>query len=326
MENLLIKQAFNAYNSPSRNNFQLHGEQVSNLYAVNYYLTQALLQAPKEQHTDIAITMANIETFRGQLEQAIDYYEQALLTANTQQRDIIHCYLATWYHFFDQQARSDGYLKKLTFQCTTKNADVAIGATNTLAIIERKLSQSIQYQHEIETAAPHAIVTLGYKLNGDGTIAKPLALRLEATRSLALLSPNSLIIVTGGVKTAGKTEAEQMEQWLINHGIAGERIIKEDQAANTIENAHYSLNLLHKHQIKHATLISASIHVHRSQILFEVIQSQHKDSNIAFNHLAVSDGLSPSSFPTGQIRINCYIDALRGYGLPAFRCGSLVQV
>ncbi|MBC7006634.1 YdcF family protein, partial [Photobacterium sp. BZF1] len=184
--------------------------------------------------------------------------------------------------------------------------------------------------------AKHAIVTLGYKLNVDGSIAPPLELRLEKTIEIATLNPDSIIIVTGGVETAGITEAEQMERWLLKRGINGRRIIKEDKAINTIENAKRSLGILQAQEIRKATLVSASIHVHRSQVLFETMQFQnksnyHNNSNnsfevISFDHIAVKDGLSPENFPTGQTRINCYIDAIRGYGLPAFMCGKHIQM
>ena len=127
-----------------------------------------------------------------------------------------------------------------------------------------------------------------------------------------------------------------MQRWLVAKGINSRRIIKEDKATNTIENAQNSLELLQANGIRSATLASASIHVHRSQILFETVQhksrqlkpnsDRYSSKTISFDHIAVNDGRSQENFPSGQTRINCYIDALRGYGMAAFECGGLTEV
>lgn len=329
-----IQLALEAYNSPNRHNFTLDGKSVSNLDAVKYYLSKALYSTAGNEKADIFITMANMDSFQGNIGKAIHSYNQSLLAASSQQKITLHSYLAVWHHYQDNPQRVAEHIEQLSHLCPLSAKTIA----SIITILGNNLNYPICYQHRgsilgSEAAARHAIVTLGYKLNNDGSIAKPLTLRLEQTLKLAKLSPDSVIVVTGGVKTAGTTEAEQMKKWLIERGIASSRIIKEEVAANTLENAKYSLMILQSHHVQTATLVSASIHVHRSQILFETIQQNQKqavdewrDSHIAFDHLAVDDGLSPSHFPTGQTRINCYIDALRGYGLAAFDCAGYQQI
>ncbi len=117
-----------------------------------------------------------------------------------------------------------------------------------------------------------------------------------------------------------------MKTWLVDQGISADRVIEEDQATNTIDNALFSLALLAQHQIHRATLISASIHVHRSQVLFDTLQWRENNTTIHFTHCAVEDGLSPSSRPVGKVKRDCYIDALRCFGLPAFNCSPLIQL
>ncbi|MGR5063977.1 YdcF family protein [Photobacterium sp. DNB22_13_2] len=329
-----IQRALDAYNSPSRHNFNLGGKAVSNLEAVQHYLSKALCLAKDTGKADILMTLANMNSFQGNIDHAINCYSQALLAASYQQSVMLHGYLAVWHHYQKKLLHVAEHIEQLAHidnQCAQAVSDV-------ITIIESNLRQPICYRHQpidsVHVPTPrHAIVTLGYKLNNDGSIANPLIQRLEHTLKLATQSPDSLVIVTGGVETAGITEAEQMKAWLVENGINGSRVIKEDKAANTIENAQHSLEILQRHQIQHTTLVSASIHVHRSQILFETIQhsqkrveEQRQGSHTAFDHLAVTDGLSPTDFPTGQTRINCYIDALRGYGLAAFVCGEYRQI
>lgn len=328
------KQALDAYNSPQRNSFYLNGKIVSNLDAVLYYLSEALRSAVGVEQADILLTKANISSFKGNIEQAILGYSQALPVANHRQQMTLHFYLALWHHYQGNITPVTQHIEQLS----DLDACYAQDAMGIIAILEKSLSTPICYRHnalspEQPSASRHAIVTLGYKLNRDGTIAPPLKMRLEQTLNIAKRFPGSLIIVTGGVEVAGTTEAAQMKKWLVEHGIKSCRIIREEQAANTIENARNSLAILQRHPIQHATLVSASSHVHRSQILFETIQLSQKrvedgrqGSHITFDHIAVDDGLSPCHIPKGQTRINCYIDALRGFGLPAFQWGTIHQV
>ena len=329
-----IKQALEAYNSPLRHNFNLDGQTVSNLDAVLHYLTNALSSATADETVNILMTMANMVSFQGKIDEAINGYEQALQTANQWQQISLHTYLAIWRHYQADSERVNSHIDALS----QLSPSAAKTVSAVITIIESNLKTPITYDQNGSNSAQqrdakHAIVTLGYKLNGDGSIAPPLELRLEKTLEIATLNPDSIIIVTGGVETAGITEAEQMERWLLKRGINGRRIIKEDEAINTIENAQRSLGILQAQEIRKTTLVSASIHVHRSQILFETVlyrsrQSSHSNSvtTMTFDHIAVEDGLSPDAIPTGQTRINCYIDALRGAGLKAFQCGHFTQI
>ena len=333
-----IKLALEAYNSPHRHNFNLDDQSVSNLDAVLHYLKNALGTAAADETVNILMTMANMHSFQGKIDEAITGYEQALLTANQWQQIALHAYLAIWHHYQDNLklvTRQLGYLEQLSHLKNQCARDIQ----GVIKIIENALDKPICYRRPTSLnnlVSPHAIVTLGYKLNSDGSIASPLQLRLEKTLELATQNPGSMIVVTGGLETAGVTEAEQMQRWLVAKGINSRRIIKEDKATNTIENAQNSLAHLQAKGIKSATLVSASIHVHRSQILFDTVQhkslqlkpnsDRHSSKTISFDHIAVHDGLSQESCPYGHTRINCYIDALRGYGMAAFKCGGYRQV
>lgn len=333
MESLFIQQALDAFNSTNRRHYVLYGQTVSNLDAAAFYLRQAHSLTSPAIQADITISLANIDTFRGNLTAAITMFNKALQTASPHQRLDLLCYLAVWHHAVGEYAQSQVSLAQLSALSPTAAQRVSA----LLHSIESQLAQPICYRLPARTAGfqptpvdsirnRHAIVTLGYRLNADGSMAQPLLERLELTRRLAIRSPNSLIIVTGGLAVAGNTEAQLMKRWLIKNGIESGRIIQEDQAVNTIENTLYTLAIIQQEAIMHITLVSASIHVHRSHILFDSIQRTRYHQPLVIDHVAVQDMLATQATPCGQTRVNCYIDALRGWGLPAFRCGSIIQL
>lgn len=172
-----------------------------------------------------------------------------------------------------------------------------------------------------------AIIILGNKLNDDGTIPPMLLERLKAALTVINASPEQRIFVTGGLAQGGVTEAVAMQQWLIANQVAADRITLEYKATNTLDNAAFTLAQLQHQNIEHAYLVSASIHVHRCEIIFAATQlhQQFKKQQahtlprlIHFDHFAANDGLSPHHSPEGKVRLDCYIDALRSFGLPAF--------
>ncbi|MCW8330207.1 YdcF family protein [Photobacterium sp. SDRW27] len=326
-----LQHALDAYNSTNRSRYPLNGKVVTNLEAVEYYLIEAITHLPA--HFGLPMTIANVLTFRGEVDEALLGYQLCLSTASSdaEKRQTL-CYLIVWYHY-SGNARHVAHYLNLLQQISTEEFFRICALLNK---IDEVLSQPLCGAPSSDEPKPeghpvtfssgpgHAIITLGYVLNDDGSMAPALIRRLELTLKLWRRIPESLIIVTGGLAKQGKTESQLMKSWLIAHGIEKNKIIEEDQAINTIENATLSLELLSQHQIRRATLVSASIHVHRSQLLFETLQMKFDTTAINFSHCAVEDGLSTEVNPTGQIRRNCYIDALRAYGLPAFNCAPLI--
>ena len=65
------------------------------------------------------------------------------------------------------------------------------------------------------------------------------------------------IIVSGGVRVPGinKTEAEWFQENLIEKGVPSERILIEDRATNTAENAEFALPLIKQHDFKTIILV-----------------------------------------------------------------------
>lgn len=119
------------------------------------------------------------------------------------------------------------------------------------------------------------IVVMGYYLESDGGMRDELYDRLKVTLKSAQKYPNAYILCTGG-GTASEddhvTEAGQMAKWLIRQGIDSERIIVEDNALSTIQNATYGCKLLYRDypQVKSIAVITSDYHIYRSCLYFHV--------------------------------------------------------
>ncbi|QZT65560.1 YdcF family protein [Mycolicibacterium austroafricanum] len=134
-----------------------------------------------------------------------------------------------------------------------------------------------------------AIVILGYGLKPDGTMRLILHTRVLAGMAVGHMFPQSPIIVTGGNPRNGKTEARQMRNMLRLYGIPDERIIVEDRANSTVQNAAFSVPLAKQAGTTGIILVTSSSHQDRA------------DGNFAD---AGGNVLATVSFPDGNPSIN----------------------
>lgn len=134
-----------------------------------------------------------------------------------------------------------------------------------------------------------AIVILGYGLKPDGTMRLILHTRVLAGMAVGHMFPQSPIIVTGGNPRNGKTEAGQMRNMLRLYGIPEERIIVEDRANSTVQNAAFSVPLAKQAGASGIILVTSSSHQDRA------------DGNFAD---AGGNVLATVSFPDGNPSIN----------------------
>ena len=97
------------------------------------------------------------------------------------------------------------------------------------------------------TYAEDAVIVLGAAVHGK-TPSLTLKRRLDKTVDYHAQNPDAIIIVSGG-KGAQEdiTEAEAMENYLIDKGVAADKIIKEMQATSTYENFTFSKEILDNH-------------------------------------------------------------------------------
>jgi uncharacterized SAM-binding protein YcdF (DUF218 family) len=112
--------------------------------------------------------------------------------------------------------------------------------------------------------AKPAIVILGYGLNPDGTMGTILRRRVLTGLAVAQFFPQSPIIVTGGNPKNGNTEAGQMRRMLMLLGFPDNRIIVEDKANSTVQNARFSVPLAKKANTSGIILVTSSTHQGRA--------------------------------------------------------------
>jgi uncharacterized SAM-binding protein YcdF (DUF218 family) len=134
-----------------------------------------------------------------------------------------------------------------------------------------------------------AIVILGYGLNPDGTMREILRRRVLTGLAVAQFYPQSPIIVTGGNPKNGNTEAGQMRKMLTLLGFPDNRIIVEDKATSTVQNARFSVPLAKEADTSGIILVTSSTHQGRAD----------EDFVDAGGNL-----LSTVSFPDGDPTVN----------------------
>src|SRR4029079_5472559 len=134
-----------------------------------------------------------------------------------------------------------------------------------------------------------AIVILGYGLNDNGTMRTILRRRVLTGLTVAQFFPQSPIIVTGGNPQNGKTEAEQMRNMLMLLGFPANRIIMEDRANSTVQNAQFSVPLAKQAGTSGIVLVTSTTHQDRA------------DGNFAD---AGGNVLATVSYPDGNPTVN----------------------
>lgn len=90
-----------------------------------------------------------------------------------------------------------------------------------------------------------ALVVLGAGLRPDGTPSEALRYRLDAALGYLEDNPGTTCIVSGGQGLGEvRTEAAAMSEYLLERGLAEDRITSEDRSTSTAENVRNSAELL----------------------------------------------------------------------------------
>lgn len=139
------------------------------------------------------------------------------------------------------------------------------------------------------------IVVFGYGLGADGSIQPELEDRLYVALNAARQYPNAYVAVTGGQtsEVAGVTEGGQMAAWLRAQGVAGSRLIVEDQALSTTQNAANTYKLLTSAypQVKTLAVVTSDYHVACAGVLLQIWSDYQSQVNGA-SALNVAAGVS----------------------------------
>eukprot|EP01102_Stenamoeba_stenopodia_P011981 TRINITY_DN3726_c0_g1_i2.p1 TRINITY_DN3726_c0_g1~~TRINITY_DN3726_c0_g1_i2.p1 ORF type:complete len:268 (+),score=64.91 TRINITY_DN3726_c0_g1_i2:109-912(+) len=146
-------------------------------------------------------------------------------------------------------------------------------------------TQRLVYTRPARSSRRQAVVVLGRRLQADGQpsailrnrmkVATELVKSIEA-KELAISKEAAVIylIVTGGRNLSNKeskSEASVMKAIALESGIAEDRIIVEDEALNTIENALNVVDLSAQHRISKATIVTSDFHMPRARKIFSAV-------------------------------------------------------
>ena len=137
---------------------------------------------------------------------------------------------------------------------------LAAAAVTVFAVVEVRILA--QFGAKPENGADYCLI-LGAQMKNHGP-SDVLRRRLDA--AIAYLEENleTIVIVSGGQGTNEPiSEAQGMYEYLTARGIEGERILLEEQSTNTVENLHYSGELLDPRQDR-VVLVTNNFHVFRA--------------------------------------------------------------
>ena len=161
------------------------------------------------------------------------------------------------------------------------------------------------------------VVVFGYGLGGDGSIQLELEDRLYVALNAARQYPNAYVAVTGGQtsEVAGVTEGGQMAAWLRAQGVAESRLIVEDQALNTTQNAANTYKLLMSAypQVKTLAVVTSDYHVACAGVLLQIWSDYQSQVNGA-PALNVAAGVS------------CATDTPVGDGMLSSQAWGIAQI
>ncbi|MCA3913599.1 YdcF family protein [Vibrio vulnificus] len=313
----LLHDAVVAFKSPARvSHAGFTAKMPSNMEIVTDRLLEAYQLEP--YRTDLLISAANAQIYNKNVDKAIELFQQALSVAPD---DVdLHTYLAVWQKF---KGNEQAYQQHVT-ALNALNLGRAADLQRLLSTVDRILQTPLKEKATRPLGSNDAIVTLGYALNPDGSMHDILIERLETTLAMAKANPEALIILTGGVPQNHKTEGKLMADWLIERGISANRIIEENYATSTVDNALFSAYALARHGVKHATIISSASHVRRGQTLFEIATWQTGPRNITFDTVAYPDKpLNELKQASSGELLGIYRDALRTFGMWSYRSSPL---
>lgn len=109
------------------------------------------------------------------------------------------------------------------------------------------------------------VLVLGCKVNGN-IPSRTLKNRLDASMEILNANPNMKCILSGGKgKNENVTEAYAMQQYLIDKGIASDRIFLEENSFSTKENIKNSYEIANKNKLPNEFIIvTDAYHQHRA--------------------------------------------------------------
>ena len=147
--------------------------------------------------------------------------------------------LLLWIAFWDRLPGKDRIPRPVIFA-----AKLCLGAGLALFLSVETLVLWGMGQAAPEEPELDYVIVLGAGLNGERP-SHTLELRLEHALSYLQEHPRTKVLVTGGLNaSASVTEAQAMENWLLEKGVEPRRILTEDRSTTTAENMQFGFPIL----------------------------------------------------------------------------------
>lgn len=305
----IIQQALE---SPIRGSFMNKKGKLTNNLAI---VLEALNRAVEQDKTnlDLQANLASAYIFNHKIDQGINLY-RTILYSDPHNINLLFRY-GYWCHYAGRDTEYNYTFHRLN-QISPAKANLLHTMTTTIEqCINRPLTPVIpSYVHNID-----ALIVLGFKLNQDGSVPTMLEERLTLCHKIATQFPFTKILVTGGVKQNGITEAGAMAKWLMKSGINKARILIEPDAKSTIENIQFSVKLLTQHRLKNNLIITSACHGHRAHSLFTSYSLAQHLKNYTFKPITVINPVTDNhDSPIQKEKLSIYLDCLRVCQFNAF--------
>ena len=120
-----------------------------------------------------------------------------------------------------------------------------------------------------------AIVVLGYELE-NGEMTDELKGRCEAAAAAARSFPSAILVCSGGAtgenNPENHTEAGMMKEYLAEQcGIDADRILIDESAMTTVENAVNTFEMLRERDIRTMTIVTSAYHQKWGQAVYNAV-------------------------------------------------------
>ncbi|HJO93839.1 MAG TPA: YdcF family protein [Victivallales bacterium] len=150
-------------------------------------------------------------------------------------------------------------------------------------IYQKSYTYNLNNYHIKPDIENNIIVVLGYQLSKKDIPWNILKGRLKTALDIYNINYGSKIIVSGGNRQYGFTEAEVMKEWLVSNGVSRSRVIKENLSYDTVTNGLNSVKILKAIKAENCTLVTSRRHMPRALAIFEYI-SKIQNFNININN------------------------------------------
>ena len=120
----------------------------------------------------------------------------------------------------------------------------------------------------ILSAMIDALVVLGAAMAAPGVPGPALRRRLEYGVTVFFDRNAGYLLVSGGIVGPPPAEAHAMREMALSRGVAAERIVVEDMARNTFENAVYAGRIIRERQWRRVVIVTDAFHLPRALYVF----------------------------------------------------------